>query len=247
MLDRQIQDPVSDIPVLLPPRAVREPLDAHLPKHAVQRTPMTRFDRAALHAMLVTNPVQTLLAQRAEVQMVLQKTAQQLPPGAIKTSLQIPVLTPGRLRRRQTADDLLKTLARAGERIPVTTGLRRGIRPSRITTALALHEFISRRRNYLATGVGVGGHEAHLPGSTLDYVNANFGARPASPPAYHHSQTVTLAKVPPLAIPQPRILNELAGLPSLYTSRTRLIRLVTASTKLRDLLLQRTKAGRAAS
>ncbi len=60
-------------------------------------------------------------------------------------------------------------------------------------------------------------------GSTLDYVNANFDARPASPVAYHHRRSESLAKVPPLAIPKPLIPNQLQGLPPLYASRTRLI------------------------
>ena len=145
MLDGQVQDPISDIQVLLATRTVRQPADAHLPEHAVKRALMTMLDRPALHTPGVSNRIQTLLAHRTEIEMILKQAAQQLPPNRLQPSLEIPMLKPRGLTRPQPADDLLKLLARSSERIPTRTTPRREIHPSRITTALALQDFISRR------------------------------------------------------------------------------------------------------
>ncbi len=109
--------------------------------------------------------------------MVLKQAAQQCPPDRLKLSLQLPVLEPRRRSRLQPADDLVKPLTRAGERILASTITRREIHCSSISRALALQDFISRRVKLAVTGAGVGDHVVRPFVVDVDISNANFGIR----------------------------------------------------------------------
>jgi len=127
---------------------------------------MITLKRPALNPGSVRDPIQTLLATRAQIQMILKQRAQKLPPDRRKLSLHLPMLKTGRVLAPQPTNDLLKPLTRATERI-LLAAVRREILCSTLSPTLSLQDFISRRVKFAATGAGVGDHVAHLPGSTL--------------------------------------------------------------------------------
>ena len=87
LLDRQVQDAVRDMQVLLTATPVRQPCHGHLPEHGLKRPVVTRFDRLARHPRTVSDPLETLLTVGAEIEMILKQHAQQLTTIARKPSL----------------------------------------------------------------------------------------------------------------------------------------------------------------
>ena len=183
-LHRHVQHAIGDIQILLAALTVRQPVHRHLPEHARQRTAVIALHRAALDALPVSDPVQTLLATGTQIDMILKQAAQQLPPDHLQLRLKLPVLNAGRVVAAQPADDLLKPLTRATKRIHASRTLRRKIVPSSPTTALGLQDFISRRVKFATAGAGVGDHVAHLPGSTLVLATPTSASPPPSPATY---------------------------------------------------------------
>jgi len=126
---------------------------------------MISLNRPPLDTAGIRDPVQALLPSGAQIEMILKQRAQQLPPNAQQLSLNFPMLEAGRAIAAQPANDLLKPLTRATERI--LNALAREIACRMLRPTLGLQDFISRRVKFATADAGVGDHVARLPGSTL--------------------------------------------------------------------------------
>ena len=114
----QIQRPVGDIQVLLAPPPVRQPPDPDLAKDALKRPAMTALDRPVRDAGRVHHLIQTRLADRAQLELVLKQRAQKLAALSLQQILQLGVLKPVGVHTRKRAHDRIKPFPRAGKRIP---------------------------------------------------------------------------------------------------------------------------------
>jgi hypothetical protein len=181
---RHVQRAVGDIEVLLAALTVCQSADRHLPEHARQRTAVIALHRPALDPLPVSDPVQPLLATGAQIEMILKQATQQLPPDRQQLGLKLPMLQDRRVLSAQPADDPLKPFPRAAKRILASATTRREIPCSRLSAALSLQEFISRRVKFATAGAGVGDHVAHLSWSTLVLATPTSASPPPSPATY---------------------------------------------------------------
>ena len=112
--------------------AIGQPLDAHRAEHAGQGPAVPGLDAAVGDAFDVEH-LNSLLSMGAQVEVVLEKSAQQLPASAVQVVLQFAVRQRVGLACLQPADDVFEAHPGHAERRGVwgsgpVTGARRGDR-----------------------------------------------------------------------------------------------------------------------
>ena len=116
LLFGQVERIVSRIEVAVPTRAIRDPPNPHIAKHALQRPLVPRLGARAAHPVCAQHLLDALLAHRAQIDRILQELTQQLAAVSRKPLLELPVREPARLRATkpllQRAVELISTSER---------------------------------------------------------------------------------------------------------------------------------------
>ena len=113
-LNRQVQRGVGRIQVAHPGRPVGQPLDPDRAEHRLERALVTRLEAAAYDLLVADDPLQTLLAQRPQGQVIVKQPAQQLPPVDREPFLKLGMREPGGVGSVQEVDQRLELLPAAG-------------------------------------------------------------------------------------------------------------------------------------
>jgi hypothetical protein len=112
----QVQRPIGGVQVGVAAGTVGQALHAHVPEHRRQRARPPGLDTVARHLVGVQDPGQLRLPRGAEVHVVLEQLAHQIPAGGLEMVLQLPVGQPRRLLTVQPRHHRLKARTRGAER-----------------------------------------------------------------------------------------------------------------------------------
>jgi hypothetical protein len=190
LLGRQIQLRIDGIEVLRAALTVGQPLDLDPAKDAQQLPPVPALDVAPTHPIGAHHPVKPPLADRAQIEVILQHHPDQLATILPKTRLQLGVLKAPRLLTRNPPAQRKELLGRAREPL----GRARLHRPPQAALArdrcrvlarmgLSGRTLAHRRISLPRTGEPVekiGGHAT--PPRSKSSTTPTFATRSAPPP-----------------------------------------------------------------
>ena len=117
---------------------VGETADLHGAEDGLERAGVVGLDAAALDVLAVAHRAEALLAQRPQVEMVLQHLAQELTPAGLDSRLQLAVLHGEALRAGEQARQILEAGARAREGLRRCVHLRAVRRSARAARSAAI-------------------------------------------------------------------------------------------------------------
>src|ERR1039458_173144 len=148
-------------------RPVRQRLHAHCPEHALKRPGVPGLNAPASDSFIAGHLLEALLADRPQREMIIKQPAQQLPPVAVKTLLELGVRETrgaGSVQKANQSLKLLTTTTKPRHPSSITQPAAAGSCCIVATNLPVRQEFITRRVKFPTTGVDIGGHVGHLHG-----------------------------------------------------------------------------------